>query len=596
MLSFIRNITKSRIGLIAVFVLLGVIAIAFAASDITGSGTVGGGGSGAVVARVGDRKITESELADRVQIAADNLRRQGQDFSMAEFLENGGLDYALQQSIDNAALEEFARANGMQVSKRTVDGVIASNPAFQGPDGQFDQARFESLLAQERIGERALRDDLRASKYVSWMIDPTVGASQVATGMVLPYASLLLERRQGQIAFIPTLEMDPGEPPSDAQLTEYYNRHVSRYTVPERRVIRYALVNNERAAAEPTEAEIAQAYRAAGDRFAATEKRSLRQLVLGDQATATRIATAVKGGQTLQAAASGAGLETTSFDDVTKAELARQTSNGVADAAFAAAQGAVAGPVQSPLGWHVLHVESVEAVPARTLAEVRDQLASELRERKTVEAMVATYNTLDEGIGDGSTFDELLAETRLQAQKTPALLANGTNPDAPGTQPDQTLAPIVRAAFQAEQGGEPQLVPIDETSFALVTVDNVVPAAARPLDSIKDNVRRDYLIDKAQQKARDVARNVVAALNRGTGMRQALAAAGVPNLPPPQTVDTTRAQLAAAGRELPPPLRLMFSMAEGRARHHALAARCGAKHGGHSAAWCAPGDAATGPP
>ncbi|MEI9928017.1 MAG: hypothetical protein WDN44_10435 [Sphingomonas sp.] len=53
MLSFFRRFSKSRFGLIAVFLVLGVIALAFAASDVTGLRSAAVGGSGNVVATVG---------------------------------------------------------------------------------------------------------------------------------------------------------------------------------------------------------------------------------------------------------------------------------------------------------------------------------------------------------------------------------------------------------------------------------------------------------------------------------------------------------------------------------------------------------------
>jgi peptidyl-prolyl cis-trans isomerase D len=53
MLNFFRNFTKSRYGMIAVFVFLGLIAIAFAAGDITGLRSNGASAGTDVLAKVG---------------------------------------------------------------------------------------------------------------------------------------------------------------------------------------------------------------------------------------------------------------------------------------------------------------------------------------------------------------------------------------------------------------------------------------------------------------------------------------------------------------------------------------------------------------
>ena len=565
MLSFFRNITKSRIGLIVVFLVLGIIALAFAAGDVTGMRSVTTG-SGAVVARVGDRNITEKELKDRVQIAVDNLRRRGQTVTVEQFLAAGGLEQALDQLINSAAIEQFARDNGIMVGDRVIDGQIASNTAFQGPDGKFDQATYQALLARERIAEGDLRADLRSSTYIDWLIGPASNAQQAPTALAMPYAALVLEERKGALAFIPTAAMDPGAAPTDEQVSQYYEQHKAQYTIPERRVIRYAMVSPETLGdrTKPTEEEIAQAYRAAGNRFAATEKRSIDQVIVADQQAAQKLADAVKGGQSIDAAARAAGLEPSSFDETEKAEFAEQTSPAVADAAFGATQGSVVGPVQSPLGWHVLRVTSVEQVAAQSLAQAHDTLAKEVADKKLVEALVAVRDQISDSIADGGTFQEVLSDTKLQAQSTEPVLANGRNPDKPDAEPDAQIAPLVRAGFQMDVGGEPQIVAIDDTHFAVVTVGRVVPATPRPLKDIRDAVARDYRIDKGVAQAREVASQVVEAVAKGKSFEDALDATR--KVYRYENIDVSRAELARAQQQIPPQIELLFSMTPKKAR------------------------------
>ncbi|MDV3456632.1 SurA N-terminal domain-containing protein [Sphingomonas sp. HF-S4] len=568
MLNSFRRFTKSRFGLIAVFVFLAVIALAFAAGDITGVRSNGGTGGGNVVAKVGDRKITDAELRERIDIFLRNLQRGGQNVTMAQFLAQGGLELALDEMINGASMVEFGKQSGMQVSKKLVDGEIASNPAFFGLDGKFSQKQFEELLGQNRISPVTFRNQMTDDRYRSWFVNRATIGNQIPEGVVLPYASLLLERRAGVVGLVSTIAMDPGADPDDKTLTAWYNGKRARYTVPERRILRYAVVNpdslKDRTAA--TEAEIADAYKKAGNRFAATEKRSVRQLVTLDQATANRIANEVKGGKTLAAAASAAGLEPTSFEGVEKAALAKQTAPAVADAAFAAAQGAVAGPIRSQLGWHILQVEKVEAVAAKTLDQARTELAGEIGARKLAEALAALRQSLEDGVGDGKTFDEAVADAKLTATRSPALTAAGTNPDDPNYKPDATIAPVMRAGFTFEQAGdEPQVVALGaDGTFALVGLERVVPAAPRPLAQIRDRVVKDYLVEQALTKARAVATGMIAKLEKGVPMQQALAEAGVTKGPPPKPFDFKRSEIL--GPNMAPYLQMAFQMAPKKAK------------------------------
>jgi peptidyl-prolyl cis-trans isomerase D len=569
MLQFFRRFTKSRFGLIAVFIFLGIMALAFAVGDITGlrSNDPGSGG-GTVIAQVGDRKITDVEVRDRIERFLQNAQRQGQTVTMEQFLAQGGLDLAVDEIINNAALVAFAEQSGMQVSKRLIDGEIASSPAFLGVDGKFNQKQFEDLLAQNRVSPVAFRQDIIQERYGSWLVNRATLGNSLPDGVVLPYASLLLERRTGVVGLVQSIAMDPGPDPDDKTLASYYASNRARYSVPQRRVVRYAAVKPDavRAQSAATDAEIADAYAKAGARFAATEKRSVRQVIVADQATANRIAAQVKGGQAIAAAANAAGLEPTNFEGVEKAALTTQTSAEIANAAFGAAEGGVVGPVRSPLGWHVLKVEKVERVAARSLDQVRDELAKEVTDRKTAQRLADLRQSIDDGVADGKTFDEAVRDAKLSAQATPALTAQGLNPDAPATQPDPQLAPIVRAGFAIEQAGdEPQVIALGQDgSFALVTLERIVPAAPRPLAQIRDQVKGDYLMTQALQKARAAATQIVAKLQKGVPMAQAFAEAGVKKGPPPKPFDLKRAEVL--GRRMEPYIQMAFSMAPKKAK------------------------------
>lgn len=561
MLSFFRNFTKSRIGLIVVFAVLGLIALAFAASDVTGL-RAPNSGSSATLITVGSREIDQSEVSLRVNAAMTNLRRQGRAITMEEFLAQGGLEAVLDQTINGVVLEEFGRQSGIRVSKALIDGQIASIPAFQGVNGKFDQKKFEQLLADERLNPKDLRDDMTRERYGTWLLERATPGTQIPDGVIAPYASLLLERRTGIAGMVRTMDMDPGPDPDDKALTAFYNANRARYTVPQRRIIRYAIVNPDRfrAQAAATEAEIAQAYRNAGTKYAASEKRTVRQVVLADQATANRVAAQVRGGQSITDAARAAGLESSEFADLDKAALAQRTSPAIADAAFGGAEGAVVGPVRSPLGWNVLRVDGIQRVAARPLAEVRTELADEVSQYKIATAIAATRQSIEDGIGDGQTFDELTQQAKLQASRTPPLTAAGINPDDPAFKPDPALAPIVRGGYAINpEDQEPQLVPTGQDgSFAVIGLERVVPAAPRPLASIRDRVKDDFLVDKALQKARTTATGIVQKLKSGVPMAQALSEAGI-RQPPPKPFDLKRSDLA--GKQVPQHVATAFSMA-----------------------------------
>ncbi|MGN6278663.1 MAG: SurA N-terminal domain-containing protein, partial [Sphingomonas sp.] len=309
MLSFLRRLTHSKVGVIVTMIALVVIALAFAAGGITNFGGGGGKATGSdTIATVGGTKISTEDLKTEVQNEVNAYRQQNPQLTTAEFIQGGGFDATVDRLINSLALEKFAEKQGMAVSKKAVDGQIASVPGLQGPNGKFDPALYQQLLQQQRLTDGAVRAQLRQSLYAQMLTGPTQGANQVPAKLALPYASLLLEKRSGAIGFIPTKQMPAGPAPTEQELAGWYQHHIDRYTVPERRVIRYAIVTPDsvKAQATPTDAEIAQAYQAQAARFAPTEKRTIKQVVVADQAAANALVAKVKGGTAIEAAAKAA--------------------------------------------------------------------------------------------------------------------------------------------------------------------------------------------------------------------------------------------------------------------------------------------------
>lgn len=568
MLGFFRRMTKSKVGGIIAFLLLGLIALAFAAGDVTGLGGTATGMSSKTVAEVGGDDIPETELVQRVKQSLRTLQQQQPTADMTGLIAAGGVEQLLDQLVMARAFDVFAREQGMVVSKRAVDGELAGIPAFRGPDGRFSQMAYEGALQQNNLKDAQVRGDIARERLIQQLTAPANGSARVPTQLALPYASLLLERRSGVIGFVPTSAVPAGPAPTDAELAAFYRANIARYTVPERRVVRYAMVSPETAKAQatPTEADITAAYRAAGARFAASQRRSAQSVVVLDQATANTIAARAKGGASIAAAASAAGLEARTFTALDKAALTAQAGQPVADALFAAPADGVVGPIRASGSFTVAKVTDIQQVAAKTLEQARAELLPEVTKTKELAAITGINDAIDRAAGDGATFEEIVRDQKLTAQKTPAVMQSGIDPLNPTAGAVASLATVVQAGFASETGDAPQIVPIGQDgSFALVALESVTPAAPRPLAEIRADVARAFEAQRAVQAARKVADQVAAKAARGTALATALAETRL-RVPAVKTVNEPRAALAANPQGAEPALALMFAMAPGSAK------------------------------
>lgn len=569
MFSLIRRIINSRVGVLVTFGVLAVIALAFAAGDVTGlagnSGILGGEG----VAKVGNRSVTTTDLRRRVQDELRAARQQQPDVTMAQLVNAGGVEALLERMVTGVALQEFGEDQGMRVSRALVGSELKNIPAFRGPTGQFDQQAYERIIAQQGLTDKQVQAEIARETMAQFLIAPTLGASQVPDSVALPYASLLLEQRQGLVSLIPYSSVPTGAAPTEAELADWYRRNVARYTVPERRVMRYVEVTpaTVKAQAVPTDAEIQQQYKADAGLYQARQTRDVTLVTVLNQAAASALAAKVKSGTPIAEAARAAGLDTRTVKSADQSTLAASTSDAFAAAVFGAQKDAVVGPVRGTLGYVVGRVDAIGQVAGKSLEAARPEIFAKLTTQKTNAAIQKIRDAIEDSLADNSNINEVAAEQKLTVQSTPALLANGTDPDAPTPAANPAMAAIAQAGFAAEEGDTPTTAPLatgpaaQDGSFVVVALDRVVPAAPRPLAQIRDKVAADIVADRRKREARRIADAVLAKVRAGASLADAIRQTGL-NAPAPRPIAAVRSQLNAQA-QVNPLLALLFTTKQG---------------------------------
>lgn len=564
MLGFFRSFLKSRIGVAVALIFLGLIALAFASADVTGSG-FGGIAGGDRAAKVGSNRIGTAELGKALTNAFEQERQKQPGLTMKQFLDAGGMDTVLTGLTDRLAMAEWGREHGLMAGDRLIDSEITKIPAFQGPDGKFSQSAYEQLLAQRGLTDKDVRKDLGQGLLARQILLPAAFGAQMADEAVQRYAALLTEKRVGTIVSVPSLAFAPTSPPADSTLAAFYNANKSRYMQPERRTIRYAIVDEAslKTVAAPSDAEVAQRYKLNSAVYSASEQRSVTQVIVPTEAAAKALAAEVGANGSLDNAARAKGLVASKLADQTRDTLANQTSRAVSDAAFAAASGTLATPAKSGLGWHVLKVDAVKRNAGKTLEQARPEIVAALTLEKRRAALSDLAAQVEQEIDNGTGLADIAKTLNLTVSTTAPLTANGSVFGKQDEKVSADIAPLVQAAFSMEREGEAQLAEIKPgEKFAVYDVGQLVAATPAPLDQIKSVVARDWAVQQGAAKAKAASDKILAALNKGTPLAEALKLAGAA-LPAPQPVDLPRQALTQMQGQVPAPLALMFAMAKG---------------------------------
>lgn len=569
MIGSIRRMSSSKIG--GVFLALFVLAIgaSFALADL--GNTLPGGvgtGSGALV-EVGSEDVTDADMTTAMDRRLSEVRQQNPEATYSTIAAD--FEALLSSLVDGKTLQAFADKFGFSLSKRLVDAEIANIPGTRGLNGQFSDDSYRAFLAQQRITDAQVRDVLASGLLQRLLMTPAVTNARMPVGVARPYASMLLEARQGEVAIIPVTAFSAGLNPNDQQLQQYYSANRNRYMVPEQRVLRLARLGPEMVAnVAATDQEIASAYRANQAQYAAKDLRTLSQAVVPDRVAADAIAARAKGGANLAAAAAPAGL---AAGDVTVGEQTRQqftslAGEAVAAATFAAAEGAVVGPVQSDLGWHVVKVESIRRESGRSLEQARGEIAARLTAEKRKNALTDILTRVEDQIAEGANLSEAAASVKVPVTETPLVTSAGTSRSDPGFRLPAEYAAALRSGFELTADDEPVVETLpNDTGFVVVAPGRIVAAAPAPFAEVRDRVRTDWTTQQATARARAAATAIAGKTARNVPLAQAVREAGGA-LPPVQNVGGRRIELSqmAGQGQVPPPLQMLFSLGEGKSR------------------------------
>lgn len=558
MITAIRNLFSSTLGKVIALAFIGLIGVLFALADVGNTG-FGGGMGDTAVADVGDEQVSIGELRQSINQAYDRARQEQPGLTREAFVAEA-FDPILDDVIQGAAFRQFARKLGFGVSERQIDGQIAD--AFAGVSGSFDETRYKAYLRDTGTSEIQLRRNFETLLLMQQLAQPAGTTPRTGNGMAFPYAALLVEERRGQATFIPASRFAPAADPGDAVLQKHLKDNRSLFSIPERRVLQYAVFDRSVAPVTAvTDKEVADLYKANAARFAASETRRFMQVIAQDQAAANAIAAKVRGGTPLAAAAQAAGLTAAPSGDVTQTAYSGLTNAAAAKAAFAAKRGDVLGPTQTDLGWSVAQVDAITTTPAKTLAEATAEIRAQLEKNKAEEALITFYNAVQDAANGGVSIEEITGDRKLKLLETPAILPSGRAPSQPSFALPADLAPMMAQAFQGASEGETHLAQLVENEkFAVYAVKSIVPAAPPPFAQIRGELLADWKLAQGQKIARDKARGIVKAVEGKASFADAVRAAG-PEIGAIQTIGGRRGELGRNGERVPPELALLFSMA-----------------------------------
>jgi len=500
---------------------VGFLVISFA---IWGIGDIFRGFGRSTVAKIGRTEITIEQFRT---LYNDRLQQYSRQFGRPITPDQAraiGLDRAaITQIFSEILLDERAHALGLALSDAEVAKLITNDPAFRGPNGQFDRFRFEQITRNAGYTEpRFVAEQRRLSlrRELAGTIASGLSAPRTLVEAANRYQN---EQRSIEYALLDRALAGEIPPPPPEVLAKYFEERKTQFRAPEyRKLVIVSLIPSEQARwIEISDADLKRAYEERRARYVTPERRHILQIDFPNAEAASAAAERIAKGTSFTEIAKELGKSEKDIDlgTVPKAAV---IDRAAADAAFALKEGEVSAPVQGRFGTVLVQVLKIEPEQVRPLEQVAGELKQELAAARAKSEIFDLYNKIEDARAEGKSLAEAAANLKLEARTIEAIDRSGR--DAAGTPvklPDAEQ--LLPTAFSTDIGVERDPLQFQD-GYIWYDVTGISPSRERSLDEVKDLVETRWREQEIATRLDTKATEMLDKLKAGTTLAEVAAA------------------------------------------------------------------------
>jgi peptidyl-prolyl cis-trans isomerase D len=475
------------------------------------------------VAKVDGHEISQQDFRERWDLYRQQAARSP-GFDAAAFDTPERKREVLDQLVNEQLIRDANEKLGVVVPPAKVRDEISSYPAFQ-VDGKFSPEQYRLVLSSQR------RTPSQIEELVRQDIAQREIAGQIATSSLVTDADvnayLRLRDQTRDFRYIKLDKPAASANVADADIEAYYQAHGNEFMTPEKVSLEYVELDAAKMAVDSKvdDATLKQQYEEQKSRFVTPEQRLASHILVkvDKNADAAAQKTALEKAQNIVSQAKSgkdfAALAKSESDDAgSKAQGGDLgwLEKGVTDPAFESAlfalkKGEISDPVKSEEGYHVIQLRDLHAEKVRPFEEVKDELAKKYVETQREHAYSEVSGKLIDATLDAADLTSAAKDLHLDVQKTPLFTRAG------GTGIAANPA-VVKAAFSNDVLVDSRVsgaIELGPNHIVVVHLDQHEKPAPKPLDQVRDDIRKKLIAQDAAKAARERADTLYARLQKG---------------------------------------------------------------------------------
>jgi peptidyl-prolyl cis-trans isomerase D len=471
------------------------------------------------VAHVGGQAITAEAFQREYQQQQKQLAASmGNQFSPELAKQLGLPGQVLDRMVSQALFSDLANRMGLRAADDVLTSILATVPMFKNEQGQFDRNRFLAYVQQSGMTEEGYIENLRHNLIINQIYGAVAAGANPPRQLVDAIYGYRNEKRIADTVLIADASIPAPAAPDDATLEKFLKDHADRFQAPEYRKLAILRLRPETLAAgiKISDGDVTQYFNAHKDELGIPEKREFLIFAVPDEAAAKAAAAEIaKGGDFSAVALKTVGQQPADTGLVTKTGLLPE----IAGPAFAAADGAVVGPVKTVLGWQLAKVAKIEPGKPAVLAEVHDQIAKQLASRQASDQLIEVANQLDDALAGGASLEEAAKKLGLPLETVADVARNGEGLDGKPIADLIGTPQLLPVAFATDPGQTSSQTDDGANGYFILRVDQVTPPALRPLDQVKAKVLADWQAEARDKAAADKAKQIMDRVKAGEDLK-----------------------------------------------------------------------------
>lgn len=493
-------------------------------------GFTDGSGRGKTVASVNGEAIKQQDWDQAHQVESQRLRETMPTLD-PKLLDSAEARYAtLERMVRDRVLGLAAQKLHLYTSDQRLAQELQRNEviaSLRRPDGSLDVEAYRQLVARQGLTPEMFEARVRTDLSTRQVLQGIEGSGFSSPALAQVSLNAFFEQREVRVAQFPASDFVARVNPSDPDIKTFYNANPQLFQAPEQADVEFLVL--DAAALEKgitlSEADVRAYYDQNASRLSGNEERRASHILLtvapgasaADKAAVKARAEALLV-QIRQAPESFAELAKANSQDPGSAANGGDLdffSRGAMvkpfeDAAFSLKKDEVSAPVETEFGYHLIKLTDVKAPKTKPFEEMRAQIEEDLRKQQAQKLFAESAEAFSNLVYEqGDSLAPTAERFKLVVQT-----ANGVTRQPQAGQGVLANQRLLSEIFALESVEKKRNVAAVETRSGQLTSARVVqysPARTKPLEEVKEDVRKRLVAQRATQMAQEEGASKLAA-------------------------------------------------------------------------------------